>query len=65
MEMLLSVLKSIPEYRLLLSSLEKRHNTAVTGIGQINRTHIISALRGDVCRPVVVICQDELAGKRL
>ena len=65
MNQLLSFLKILPEYTILLEAIAAGEVAAVTGIGQINRTHIISALRGDVCRPVVVICQDELAGKRL
>ena len=65
MEKLLSMLKTIPEYGLLLESIEKNQPSAVTGIGQINRSHLIAGLRAHNTRPIVVICQDDLSAKRL
>ena len=65
MEKLLSVLKTIPEYRVVLDCVHKGKSSAVTGIGQINRTHLIAGLRKDADRPLVVICQDDMAAKRL
>jgi len=65
MDNLLQFLKSIPEYSLLLQSLQARDSAAVTGIGLINRSHMIGALAADIDRPITVICQDELAAKRL
>ena len=65
MDMLLSALKTIPEYNLLLESVNNGECAAVTGIGQINRSHLIAALCKDTVRPVVVICQDDMAAKRL
>ena len=65
MEKLLSVLKTIPEYSSLLESLSRRESAAVTGIGQINRSHMIAGLRSHTSAPIVVICQDDMASKRL
>ena len=65
MELLLSALKTVPEYRSLLQAIAKGEAAAVTGIGQINRSHMISALRTDCEGPMVVICQDDLAARRL
>lgn len=65
MEMLLSFLKSIPEYPLLVNALSDNQTSAVTGIGQINRSHIIAGLYTDLAKPIVVICQDDIAAKRL
>ena len=65
MNQLLSFLKPLPEYNILLETVCAGQVAAVTGVGQINRNHIIAALKSDVPRPLVVICQDELAGKRL
>ena len=62
---LLSILKSIPEYSALLESLSKGQSAAVTGIGQINRSHLIAGLRQDTSAPIVILCQDDLAAKRL
>ncbi len=62
---LLSILKSIPEYQLLLKALSDNQSAAVTGIGQINRSHLIAGLRADCHAPMVVICQDDMAAKRL
>ena len=62
---LLSMLKSIPEYQLLLKAIANHQSAAVTGIGQINRSHLIAGLRTDTNAPIVVICQDDMAAKRL
>jgi len=63
--MLLSTLKSIPEYRMLLDGVARNQNAAVTGIGQINRSHLIAGLYTHAQRPLVVICQDDMAAKRI
>ena len=65
MEKLLSLLKTIPEYASLLDSVRKQESVAVTGIGQMNRSHIIAALRADTSAPMVILCQDDMAAKRL
>lgn len=65
MEKLISLLKSIPEYCALLESLRKKESVAVTGIGQVNRSHMISALRTETASPIVIMCQDDMAAKRL
>ena len=65
MEKLLSVLKTIPEYKVLLDSISENHSAAVTGIGQINRSHLLAGLYCHTSRPIMVICQDDMAAKRL
>ena len=65
MEKLLSILKSIPEYASLLESLSRGESAAVTGIGQINSSHMSAGLRQEMDTPIVVICQDDMAAKRL
>ena len=64
MDKLLACLKSIPEYNLLLQSVNQGQAAAVTGIGQINRSHLIASLYRDTTEPIVVICQDDMAAKR-
>ena len=65
MEKLLSSLKNIPEYQVLLKALSDKESAAVTGIGQINRSHLIAGLRSQTPVPMVVIVQDDIAAKRL
>ena len=65
MEKLLSFLKNIPEYQLLLKSIDRREAAAVTGLGQINPSHLLAGLRRELERPIVVICQDAMTAKRL
>ena len=65
MEKLLSFLKNIPEYQLLLKSVGRNEAAAVTGLGQINRSHLIAGLSRESDRPIVVICQDDMTAKRL
>ena len=62
---LLSTLKTITEYNTMLQALSNHQNTALTGIGQINRSHMIAGLYTHTTSPIVVICQDDLAAKRL
>ena len=64
MEKLLTFLNNIPEYQLLLKSVGRCEAAAVTGMGQINRSHLIAGLRREFDRPVVVICQDDMTAKR-
>ena len=65
MEQLLSQLRSIPEYTALLDALSQGQTAAVTGVGQINRSHLIAGLTRDCGRPLVILCQDDMAARRL
>lgn len=65
MEKLLSVLKTVPEYNTLLENILQDSSVAVTGIGQINRSHLIAGLYNHTDQPITVICQDDLAAKRI
>ncbi|MBQ4641204.1 MAG: transcription-repair coupling factor [Oscillospiraceae bacterium] len=65
MEKLLSILNSMPEYTGLLNAIAQHQPAAVTGIGQVNRSHLIAGIRAHCHRPIVVICQDDLAAKRI
>ena len=65
MEKLLSALKTMPEYTAVLDAINVSDAVALTGIGQINRSHLIAALHQDLSRPIVLICQDDMAAKRL
>ena len=65
MEQLLSLLKTIPEYKTMISALQNSESVAVTGIGQMNRSHMIAGLHQEINRPMILLCQDELAARRL
>ena len=65
MEKLLQILKTMPEYQAVLDFAKSGKSSAVTGIGQINRSHFIAGLCKDAGRPVVVLCQDDMAAKRM
>ena len=65
MEKLLNILNTFPEFRQLLESLRRDASAAVTGIGQINRSHMIAALHRGIDRPLVIVCQDDIAAKRM
>ena len=62
---LLFLLKTIPEYGILLDTLKQNKSAAVSGIGQVNRSHMIAGLARDTGRPMVIVCQDEIGAKRL
>ncbi|MBQ2893057.1 MAG: transcription-repair coupling factor [Oscillospiraceae bacterium] len=65
MKTLLSALQSIPEYQSLLRCIADGQAAAVTGIGQINRSHILAGLYRDIAAPMVLLCQDDMAARKL
>ncbi len=65
MEKLLDILKSMPEYTAVLNTLQTGKAAAITGIGQLNRSHMIAGLYAHTDAPLVVICQDDMAAHRL
>lgn len=62
---LLFLLKTIPEYGVLLETLKKDQCAAVSGIGQVNRSHMIAGLASDMDRPMVILCQDDISARRI
>ncbi len=64
MRMLLEALRAIPQYDALSQAVRDSQCAAVTGIGQINRSHMIAGLLQDADRPLVVVCPDDLSAKR-
>lgn len=65
MNILLSMLKQLPEYEDLLHMLETRQSAAVSGVSQIIRSHLIAALYTETGRPALIVCQDDLAAQRV
>ena len=65
MQQLLTHLNTIPEYRSLLENVRDGRSAAVTGIGQINRSHLIEGLLQSCGRPLMILCQDDMAARRL
>ena len=65
MEQLLSLLKTIPEYKSAVTALNNGESVAITGIGQINRSHMLSGLHRQLKQPMILLCQDDMAARRL
>ena len=65
MNLLSTTLRGLPEYRSLLRSVETSDAAAVTGLSSIHRAHLIAALRSDTGRPILTVCQDDLAAARM
>ena len=65
MDKLIEMLDSISEYASALNGIGRNESAAITGIGQINRSHMIAGLYANNQQPIVVICQDDMAAKRL
>ena len=64
MDLLLSALHGLPEYETVLMTLRAGRCAGVSGAAQINRSHLIAGLYRDLERPMLVLCQDELACRR-
>ena len=65
MNLLSTILKSLPEYRALRDLSEQNLPCAITGLSSIHRAHMIAALHQDTGRSVLVVCQDDLATARM
>ena len=65
MKQLLAALKALPQYSALADCLRQGQSVALTGIGQINRSHLLAGLLSESRQPIVVVCQDDLTAKRL
>ena len=65
MDLLISAFRSMPEYSAIENCINANAPVAVTGIGQINRSHLVAALYRDTTRPLVLICQDDQTAKRM
>ena len=65
MDQLIGALRNTTEYRTLKKAVAEKEPVAITGIGQINRSHLIASLHQDTSDPIVLICNDATAAKRL
>ena len=65
MDKLLSFLNNLSDYATVTASLKKGKSVAVTGLGQINRSHFVAGVRHDLEKPMLLVCQDDAAAKRL
>ena len=65
MSIILSALRGLPAYQKLLAAAEHNQAAALSGAGQIARSHLIAALSEDCRRPMVVVCQDDTAARRM
>ncbi len=59
------MLKTIPEYAILADTLKAGRSAAVTGVGQINRSHMIAGLSKDLQKPFAIVCQDDMTARRI
>ena len=64
MHLLDTVLQSLPEYRALLARAEANEPVCLSGLASIHRAHVCAALYRDTGRPIVAVCQDDLAAQR-
>ncbi|MBE6932412.1 MAG: transcription-repair coupling factor [Ruminococcaceae bacterium] len=64
MEPLLKALESLEEFRALLRADERGEHTAISGVAQICRSHMIAAFCAQTKRKVTVLCLDDMAAQR-
>ena len=65
MQILLDLLKDMPAFKTVSKELLKGNHTALTGVGQICRSHIIAGLYSHTKKPITVICQDDMTAKKI
>ena len=64
MDLLLSALKGLPDFGRLLKQLDQNQAVGVSGVAQINRSHLIASVLRESGRPALILCQDEMAARR-
>jgi transcription-repair coupling factor (superfamily II helicase) len=65
MDVLLESLRPLPEYAALVKLLEARQAAAVAGVGEMTRSHLAAAVCRETGRPMLVVCPDETAARRV
>ena len=66
MQLLLSALQALPEYKALLSALDAGAcPAAVSGLAGVHRAYFAAAARRDTGRPVVILCADDAECQRM
>ena len=66
MQLLLSALQALPEYKALLSALDAGAcPAAVSGLAGVHRAYFAAAAHRDTGRPVVLLCADDAECQRL
>ena len=64
MNLLLSALNALPEYDALVKAVDKGQVCALSGVGQLARSHVMAAVYAAAGRPALVVCQDDMAAQR-
>ena len=65
MDQLLKLLQESEEFRKLLTAVGKRQTVALSGVGQITRSHMLASMYAQTGRPLVVLCQDDTTANRI
>ena len=65
MDQLMELLKRIPEYTAIRDALDDGKSAAITGAAQLVRSHLIAGLSRHSQRPLVVVCSDDMAARRM
>ncbi len=65
MEQLIAALGTMEEFQSVTEALSAGQSAAVTGVGQINRSHLIAGLHKKLHQNICIICQDDIAARRL
>jgi len=65
MELLLDVLRNIPEYETMVNMLKKGQTVGASGVSQLCRSHLAAGLIRHLQKPTILLCQDEMACHRL
>ena len=65
MDVLLQILTRQPGYDTLLKALRENKNVALSGASQMLRSHVLASVRQHLQRPMVVLCPDDTAARKV
>ncbi|MBR4308010.1 MAG: transcription-repair coupling factor [Oscillospiraceae bacterium] len=65
MDLLLKILPESEEFRKLLTAVGKKKTVALSGVGQLPRSHMLATLHAHTGRPIVALCQDDTTAHRV
>ena len=64
MELILSALAGLPEFSTLASLLTAGETAALSGVGQLPRSHFLAGLTRAVSRPALILCPDDQSAQK-
>ena len=65
MNTILQILPNNPDFARLTAAIDRGQAVSVSGLSQLPLSHMLASLRAQTGRPIVAVCQDDMAAARM